>query len=138
MKAVKIVAIALAAYVGIVVLFESMIGYLQPETEETIVIHTTDADGETYQRVVDRIESGGQVYVAVNHWPRAWYHRIVENPEVLVDFAGETLDYRAVEVTDEAEFERVDSADARPFVFKFVTGFPPRRLIRLEPRTAGP
>jgi hypothetical protein len=49
-------------------------------------------------------------------------------------FAGKTRDYQAVLVTDDEEFRRINDANARPFLFKVLTGFPPRYLIRLDPR----
>ena len=94
MKVVKYLVIALFVYVGIVVAFESMIGILQPTNEATLVITTTDADGNTADRVLARLESGGNLYIAANHWPRAWYRDALANPEVeitLVDEPGEGL-----------------------------------------------
>ncbi len=45
MKALKIAAIVVLAYVGIVVAFESLIGYFQPTAGSTLVITTFDQDG---------------------------------------------------------------------------------------------
>ena len=73
MKALRIFAIALLVYAGIVFAFESLLGYFQPANESTLVITTTDSDGETHQRVVARMENEGHLYVSANHWPRAWY-----------------------------------------------------------------
>ena len=82
MKALKIVAIVVLVYVGIVAAFESLIGYFQPTSGSTLVITTFDADGTAHDRVVTRLESDGRLYVAANHWPRAWYNRALENAEV--------------------------------------------------------
>ena len=46
MKALKIVGIVLLVYVGIVVVFESLLGYFQPGGDYTMVITTTSADGD--------------------------------------------------------------------------------------------
>jgi F420H(2)-dependent quinone reductase len=135
MKVVKIVLIALVVYAAIVAAFESMIGYIQPTPESTVVITTFDASGQPHDRVVSRLESGGQVYVAANHWPRAWYERALANPKVQVTRDGQKIDYQAVPVTG-AEHERVEADNPHPAWFRFVTGFPPRRFLRLEP--AGP
>lgn len=132
MKILKILAVVLLVYVGIVVAFESLIGYFQPASEATLVI-TTFEDGTPHDRVVSRLESGGQLYVAANHWPRAWYHRALENPEVQATLDGETRDYRVVPLTD-AERDRVDAEHSLPLVFRFLTGFPPRHIVRLDPR----
>lgn len=137
MKAIKIVAIVALVYVGIVVLFESLIGYFQPEGEGTLVISTFDADGTRHDRVLSGLESGEALYVAVNHWPRAWYRRALENPAVLVNRAGETKDYRAVLVGGE-EHGRVAAEHPIPIVVKFLMGFAPRHFMRLDPVAAEP
>ena len=133
MKALKIVATVVLIYLGIVVAFESLIGYFQPTAGSTLVITTFDADAASHDRVVSRLESEGQLYVAANHWPRAWYNRALENPEVHVTLDGEKGDYRAVPVTG-AEHDRVDSDNSLGLIFRIVTGFPPRTFVRLDPR----
>ena len=45
MKAVKIFAILILVYVGIVIVFESLLGYYQPENQSTLIITTTDENG---------------------------------------------------------------------------------------------
>ena len=46
---------------------------------------------------------------------------------------GASGDYRAVPVTGE-EHERVDAAHPHSVTFRILTGFPPRRVVRLDPR----
>ena len=133
MKAFKIVMIAILVYVGVVVAFESMIGYFQPEAGSTLVITTFDADGSSHERVVSRLDSNGPLYVAPNHWPRAWYERALENPDVQVTLEGETVAYQAVPVAG-AEHDRVDADNRLPVFFRVLTGFPPRYFVRLDPR----
>ena len=133
MKALKIVAIVVLAYVGIVVAFESLIGYFQPADGSTLVITTFDEDCTSHDRVVSRLESDGQLYVAANHWPRAWYNRALENPEVQVTQDGEKGDYRVVPVAG-AEHDRVDGGNSLGVVFRILTGFPPRYFLRLDRR----
>jgi hypothetical protein len=108
MPALKIIAIAALVYVAIVVAFESSLGVLQPTAGSTLVITTFDKDGTPHERVVSRLESDGHLYVAANHWPRAWYHRALQNPEVQATVDGEKHAYRAVAVTG-AEHDRVES-----------------------------
>ncbi len=133
MKALKIAAIVALVYVGIVAAFESSLGYLQPAGGSTLVITTFDADGTPHDRVVSRLESDGQLYVAANHWPRAWYRRALVNPEVRVTLDGGKLDYRAAPVTG-VEHDRVDGDNRLPVFFRILTGFPPRYFVRLDPR----
>ena len=84
-------------------------------------------------RVVSRLDSGGRLYVSANHWPRAWYERALANPEVRATVDGEIRDYRAVSVTG-AEHDRVQGEHPHAVAFRIVTGFPPRRFLRLDPR----
>jgi hypothetical protein len=132
-KAVKIVGISFLVYVGIVVAFESLLGYFQPAGETTLVITTTAEDGTPNDRVLARLESSGQLYVAANHWPRAWYNRTLEDPNVQVTLDGEKGNYLAVPVSEE-EHDRVDGDNSLPVMFRILTGFPPRYFVRLDPR----
>jgi hypothetical protein len=133
MKALKILAIVALVYVGIVAAFESLIGTLQPKSGSVLVITTVDGDGTPHDRVVSRLESDGRLYVAANHWPRAWYRRALANPEVQATIDGKKSDYRAVPVTG-VEHDRVESEHSHGVVFRILTGFPPRYFVRLDPR----
>jgi hypothetical protein len=132
-KPLKIIAIVFGVYVGIVVAFESLIGVIQPTTGETLVITTSDAHGSSHDRVLAHLVSDEKLYVAANHWPRAWYERALENPDVEVTIDGKRTAHRAVAVSGE-ESERVDRDHSLPLAFRFVTGFPPRHFLRLDPR----
>tara|TARA_R110002072_G_scaffold51389_9_gene137969 strand:- start:10238 stop:10639 length:402 start_codon:yes stop_codon:yes gene_type:complete len=132
MKFLKIFAVLVLTYVGIVIAFEAWLGYYQPKNESTLIITTTDADGSRYDRVLARIELDDKVYVAVNHWPRAWYYRVLDQPDVKVTFNEATNDAVAVPVTG-AEFDKVNGEHGLPMAFRVLTGFPPRRLLRLDP-----
>jgi hypothetical protein len=133
MRIVKIAVIVLLVYVAIVAAFESLIGTLQPTAGSTLVITTFDGSGTPHDRVVSRLESDGRLYVAANHWPRAWYGRALEKPEVQATLDGEKRDYRAVPVTG-AEHDRVEAEHRLGPVFRILTGFPPRYFVRLDPR----
>ncbi len=132
-KAVKLIATLFLVYVGIVIAFESLLGYFQPAGETTLVITTKAEDGTPNDRVLSRLESNGQLYVAANHWPRAWYNRALENPNVQVTLDGEKGDYLAVPVTEE-EHGRVNGENSLGVMFRILTGFPPRYFVRLDPR----
>lgn len=107
----------------------------QPENVggPTIVITTTDAEGRSYDRVVSPIERDGQLFVAANHWPRAWYRRALRNPDVRVTRDGTTTDYRAVPVSEEERGRLLDDSGF-PMVAYLFTGFAPRQFLRLDPR----
>ena len=133
MKILKILGILVVVYIGIVVLFESLLGYFQPAYATTLVITTTDADGGKSDRVLAGIESDGNLYVAANHWPRAWYRDVKANPQVQVTRNGETGDYSALNVTA-AEHDKLNNeVQPLPFALRLLTGFPPRYFVRLDP-----
>ena len=131
-RAIKTVAIVLGVYVLIVVAFESLLGFFQPRSPETLVITTVDAEGGTHDRVLTGLGSDGRSYVAVNHWPRAWYRRVLDNPDVQITRDGETEDYVAIPVSGE-EHARVAQDNPTGIVFRLLTGFPPRYFVRLDP-----
>jgi uncharacterized lipoprotein len=133
MKILKIVLVVLLGYVAIVVAFESLIGILQPKNQSTLVITTTDDSGASKDRVLARLESDGHMYVAANHWPRAWYRQALAHPNVEVDVDGKKAPYVAVPVTG-AEHDRVQADNPVGFGFRLLTGFPPRYFLRLDPR----
>ncbi|MFQ5513446.1 MAG: nitroreductase/quinone reductase family protein [Myxococcota bacterium] len=133
MKALKIAAILVLGYVGVVVAFESLLGVLQPRDGSTLVLTTFDRDRTPHDRVLSRLESDGRLYVAANHWPRAWYRRALENPEVQVTLDGEKADYRALPVTG-VERDRVERENGLGVIIRILTGFPRRSFVRLDPR----
>lgn len=132
MKALKIVVVAALVYVLIVVLFESLLGIFQPEAPGSLVITTTDEDGDTHDRVLSELASDGKVYVAVNHWPRAWYRRVLVNPKVQVNRDGISQEYMAVRVAG-AEHDRVAQDNPLSVAIRFLMGYAPRYFVRLDP-----
>jgi hypothetical protein len=133
MKGLKVAVIMILAYVGLVAAFESFLGIVQPQSASTIVITTTDAQGNAQDRVVSPLRSGDHLYVAANHWPRSWYQRALANPEVEVTESGRETAYVAVPVSG-AEHDRVEREHAHSIWFRILTGFPPRYFLRLDPR----
>lgn len=133
MKIARRIAIGIVIYIGLVVVFESLIGVFQPAGQSTLVITTGEPGGATNNRVLARLESGGQLYVAANHWPRAWYNQALENPNVQVTLDGIAGAYTAVPITGD-ERDRVESENRAGIGFRLLTGFPPRHFLRLDPR----
>jgi hypothetical protein len=129
----KLAAIVVLVYVGVVATFESFLGLVQPSNASTIVITTIGADDTAQDRVVSPIEDGGQLYVSANHWPRSWYKRALANPDVYVTAGSEKKAYRAVPVTG-AEHDGLSIDHAHGIGFRILTGFPPRYFLRLDPR----
>ena len=132
MKAIKLIAILVVVYLGTIAAFESWLGYFQPAGQSTLVITIAGANGTPNDRVLSRLESNGQLYVAANHWPRAWYKQALVNPNVKVALDGAKRAYLAVPVTGE-EHDRVNSDNSLGLAFRVLTGFPPRYFVRLDP-----
>tara|TARA_B100000900_G_scaffold358399_1_gene329278 strand:- start:1069 stop:1467 length:399 start_codon:yes stop_codon:yes gene_type:complete len=131
---IKKIAIGIViAYASVVVLFESLLGYYQPQSDGTLTITTTNAAGAEADRVLSSIRVKDRLYVAANHWPRAWFRQTLDNPDVMVTIDGERSAYKAVAIRDE-EHETVNSASPLPLGFRVLTGFPPRYFIRLDQR----
>lgn len=135
MRLVRIVATVVLAYAGLVVAFETWLGFSQPVDQTTLVITTIDAEGAAHDRVVENYETQGRLYVSANHWPRAWYRRALDNPDVRVTIDGETRAHHAIPVSGE-EHEQVVAMHPHSIAFRILTGFPPRRVLRLAPRSA--
>ncbi len=133
-KAGKIAAIIVAVYIGQVVLFESLLGYFQPENANTVAITVFNEEGDSHQRILALLRSNNAMYVAVNHWPRSWYRQARSNPNVEVTMESSTGPYTAVFVDSEMEYDRVQGDNPLGFTFRFLTGFPPRHFFRLDPR----
>jgi len=131
MKALKWLVGILVVYAALVAAFETFLGYTQPTNEGTLVITTTNGAGEQKDRVLSKIRIEDTLYVAVNHWPRGWYRHTLSNPNVQVEVDGVKGEYLAIEV-EGAERDRVDAARPLGLFFKVLTGFPPRRFIRLD------
>ena len=131
MKILKIISISLVVvYVGLVILFESWLGYSQPTNTNSLVITTFD-DQEGKKRVLSAVNNDSKLYVSANHWPRAWYRQALSNPNVEVAYKGEKNSYLAVPIEGK-EHEKLMKEHAHPLTFRILTGFPPRYFLRLD------
>ena len=129
----KILLIVLIIYIGIVMVYESWVGYSQPQGEGMVTINTTSDEGTISGRVVSLLKSNDSLYIARNHWPKRWYNQALANPEITVESKGTKTNYLAVPVTGN-EYDQVDTDNPLPTFFRFLTGFPPRYFIRLDPK----
>lgn len=136
MKGLKWLVILFVIYAAIVTLFETWLGFSQPSNEGTLRIFVTDGDGNSRARVLAKISVDDKLYVAVNHWPRTWYWQVLDHPAVEVEVDGKRSAYTAVEVTSSDEYTVVDAARPLGPGFRILTGFPPRRIVRLDPVSA--
>jgi hypothetical protein len=141
MRLAKGLAIGLLSYLALVIAFEALVGFMgrrQAERglapgESWLIVTTTRSDGSASDTVVAGVESDGALYVSSNHWLRAWYGRALESPEVRVTRGSETAPYRAVPISGD-ELARVSRDYPLPLFIRALSGFPPRRFLRLDPR----
>ena len=131
MKILKILSISLVViYIGLVILFESWLGYSQPSNANSLLITTFD-DQEAKDRVLSAVNNNEKLYVSANHWPRAWYRQALSNPNVEVTYKGEKNSYLAIPIEGK-EHDRLMKEHAHPLTFRILTGFPPRYFLRLD------
>ncbi len=133
MRAAKLAATLFLVYVGIVVVSELHGAFYQPTNigVPLLVITTTAEDGTSNDRILAYMESQGQLFVAATHWPRAWYYRALENPNVQVTLAGEKANYLAVPVSEEELVRLHAYAEINiPFRIRFLSGFAPWDFLR--------
>lgn len=139
-KGAKITLVVMAAYLVLVIGFEVFVVYQGRSHAERgvaadegwLTITTTDPTGREIDSVIAAVEIDERLYVAANHWPRSWFNRAVENPNIRATLNGIQSEYRA-EMLDDPELERVAQVYSFPFLFRFLTGFPPRAFLRLDP-----
>ncbi len=131
MKTKKAIFFIIIGYLGLVIVFETFLGTIQPRSGGTMVITSFDAGGEATKRAVSRLERGGQIFVAVNHWPRAWARRIQLNPNVQITYSEITRNYNTAVLTGEDHLQ-ASSDFVVPFLCRILTGFPPRYFFRFE------
>ena len=123
------------AYVGWVVEFEMSLGINQPQGRTSIVIATFSDDNERHERVLSLREVAGNNYVAANHWPRAWYHQALDNPEVEVKMPGEDSFAPFLAIPLEGEEDALLREEySLNFRSRAQMGFPPRYFLRLDSR----
>lgn len=132
-KLVKFVVWMAVLYALVVVAFESLLGYFQPQDESTFTITTVSQEGESQDRVLSRLDVNGKLYVAANHWPRVWFNNALANPRVEITDDGATSAYLAMPVeVNSAEHRAVDKAKPLGYM-TILFGFAPRKFLRLDP-----
>ncbi len=123
-------------YLVSIVWFEARLGMSQPRNSNSLILATFNSDSEERRERVLRLEEiDGEKYIAVNHWPRFWYLRALSNPSVEIALPGQDLfmPYTAVQIEGK-ELDKVKENYTFDLEFRFRTGFPPRRFLRLDPR----
>ena len=142
-RAVRIAAFALAAYVGITLSGNGLAGIFQPELGAGSgegVLRTFTSDGEVYERRLAVVEDGDVLWLASVQYFRRWYDRAVANPEVELVRNGQVELYRAVPVRTpgaRAHLTQLLEVRAGAVRFAFMRAFwlfAEIKPLRLDPR----
>ncbi|MCR9279432.1 MAG: hypothetical protein NXH85_15860 [Pseudomonadaceae bacterium] len=124
-----LIAIALG-YVAVLVLLEFVVLKVQPDMEGCVTVHVNQGDGVVVRKLYG-FDYEDKLYVSSNHWFRQWYYAILENPEVVVEQAGETRAFTAIPIEGH---ERAEIARRyhMGFFLRLMCGFAPRRFLRFD------
>ena len=140
MKWFKIVAIVAGVYLVLGLVFEAAIGYFQPEGARTAALRTFDPDGQWHDRVLLLHEEDGRYWVESGHWFRAWYNRLLENPDVeLIHPDGATGAYTAVPVQTREAVDMLTRKMGKGqhyayWIARTLSMYAPIKPVRLDPR----
>ena len=143
MKIIRVVAVIIGIYVGLGLALDGAIGYVQPQSDVTVVLRTFDEAGNAQDTVLSLLDDDdGTLWVESGHWFRGWYHRLVANPKVELVRDGEVETYRAVPVDSAEAVERVTKLmgkgeSAGYWVGRVMLLFAPIKPVRLDPRAEG-
>ena len=139
MKAMRIVAVIFAVYVGLGLSLDAAIGFFQPEMGSTVVLRSFDTDGNSQDTVLSLLDDDGQLWVESGHWFRGWYDRVVANPEIELVLNGETLAYRAVPLDTPEALDKVTKLmgkgeGAGYTISRTMLLWAPIKPVRLDPK----
>ncbi len=111
------------------------------ESAEEIEIETSRGGGAPVHRtIIWPAVDEGEVYVrSLRGGAGRWYREAIENPEVVLHVAGESIPARAVHAGDDRSIERASAGLQRkyadsPYVDSMVRDEILETTIRLEPR----
>lgn len=127
-------------YVALALAVDGLIGYYQPQSDNTIVVRTFDADGMAHENVVSLRDDNGQLWVESGHWFRGWYNRLLAKPEIEVMFRdGTTRAYTAVPVNTPEAVALMEKIMGKGDGYRYWVGrtlllFAPIKPVRLDPR----
>jgi hypothetical protein len=139
-RAAKWLAIALGAYVALVVAFECLVGFMGARQAERgvepgevwLVLTTTDADGSTKNTVVAGVESEGGSTSPPAIGPAAG--TTGRSGTRTSSLLAATEDGPSCRAGHGEERERIARDYTLPWAIRALTGFPPRSFLRLDAR----
>jgi F420H(2)-dependent quinone reductase len=128
----------IVAGVGVLVLLLVAGYFAMGESGEVVVLETRDASGAHHTRVwvVDR---DGAAWLRTGNPESPWLARLRANPEVAVKRGGESREYLAVPVEDEATREQINALELEKYglaekLLRLMIDPAHATPIRLDPR----
>lgn len=142
MKAsMHVVKSLLLALVGVVVLF-ALITLIALEGVEVVVVHTTDAHGQTRTTRTWVADYDGFAWIEAANPEREFYRSIVVNPEIELERRGAVRRYHAVPLANPDGHQLIRHLLAEKYGFAdrwigLIADTSRSLAIRLEPREPG-
>ena len=112
--------------------------YLASESGEVVTLRTRDAAGVEHATRLWVVDEGGAEWVRTGHAQKGWFLRVLANPRVGLERAGQLSERTAVPVRDPAVVQAVSAAYVRKYGaadwIVGLSGNPSKRIpIRLDP-----
>jgi hypothetical protein len=104
---VVVVVVAVALFYGIVI--------AASESGEVVTLHTREASGATHATRLWVVDHAGAEFVRTGHAEKGWFARVLADPHVEVERAGERSRRTAVPVHDAAVAQAVNAEFARKY-----------------------
>ncbi len=128
---IEILVAVLIVYLVLLLLLELFAWKFQPDMENSITL-VFDLSGTEVERKLYGFEHNGKLYVSSNHWFRQWYNAVLKNPNVLVERGGIRKPHIAVSI-EGLELVEIVGEYRLGFLIRLMSGFAPRRFLRLDP-----
>ncbi len=103
----KKVVIAIGAVVGLVLLL-GLAQLLASESGEVLVLETLDAEGQPHETRIWVVDDAGAAWMRGDP-DSGWVRRLIENPEIRAERAGQQAPFRAVPDRDPTARDRVNA-----------------------------
>ena len=103
----KKIAIAISVVVGLFLLV-GVAQLLASESGEVLVLETRDAEGEPHETRIWVVDDDGTLWLRGGA-DAGWVQRLLENPEIRAERAGEWASFRAVPDRQSAARDRVNA-----------------------------
>jgi len=98
-RIVRTLALLFVGFVALALGIDAIVASRQPVLNPGAaegILRTFDEDGNVYEKRLAVVDDAGTLWIQWGHHFRAWYHRLLRNPEVEFVRNGEVGAYHAV------------------------------------------